>query len=63
MTQTSTGASRVASEAYDIGQAHVEGRLMPGCCDVCTGTGIEPGVGPCWQCYGTGHVHFGPCEP
>lgn len=39
------------------------GRPMPGCCDVCLGTGIEPGAGPCWQCYASGHLHRGPCEP
>lgn len=36
-----------------------------GCCSSCKGTGASNDVetnGLCWDCYGTGHTHLGPCD-
>ena len=38
---------------------------MSGCCTSCKGTGSSYDVetnGQCWDCYGTGHLHIGPCD-
>lgn len=35
-----------------------------GCCSTCKGTGNSNDIetnGKCWDCYGTGHCHEGPC--
>lgn len=36
-------------------------RSVPGCCDLCGGTGFDASAyesaGRCWDCYGTGHAH------
>ncbi len=39
--------------------------MSEGCCTDCDGFGVDESSpetgGRCWSCYGTGHVHEGPC--
>lgn len=39
--------------------------MSEGCCTDCDGFGVDASSpetgGRCWSCYGTGHVHEGPC--